>query len=436
MPVVCQLCGEAAENQSALSRHDCDSELLNTLEDPDLRAIRDAAIKKGSALEDCTHIMSDTYTHNRGRQCNQCNRWFCSKPRLDDHSCEHLWFKFSATNPRIAVIFEEEYEVLLVAKVFKNQHPWVLASGYISKICSKCCCFGKLREFRRATNQTWDGMEKICKSCNGDEDGKDAKCKAKYNSKEKNEKKKKMLSTNVESYYSWLKSNLKQADKKYNLKLIKRGSNQPPRMFNLTNDIIKECIEKYEGKCVYTGMTLKWSLDAPPNERGTLDRIDPALGHVEGNIQPTSITLNQMKNNLTDAEFRQLLTYIRNEEVLPIIPMDNAHEKIRSAINNMRKRNLKKFGTELTVTREDIWNLAEQQDFRCTVTGLPLSFTEEEMYSADPKDLFNASVDRIDNAKPYTLDNIHIVNYYANVGRNDMTLEDFLLYLEHTVKKT
>jgi len=74
--------------------------------------------------------------------------------------------------------------------------------------------------------------------------------------------------------------------------------------FNLTLEYLKETWDSQNGKCVYTGITLKeW------NYRGnnsfytaSLDRIDSRKGYIKGNVQFVSKNINYMKNKMSHQE--------------------------------------------------------------------------------------------------------------------------------------
>ena len=66
------------------------------------------------------------------------------------------------------------------------------------------------------------------------------------------------------------------------------------------------------------------------------------------------------------------------------------------------------------ITKQDIWNQIEFQNHQCAMTCIPISFVNG-----------TASVDRIDNAKGYTDDNIQIVHKDVTIMRNKFTISRF-----------
>ena len=73
-----------------------------------------------------------------------------------------------------------------------------------------------------------------------------------------------------------------------------------------------------------------------------------------------------------------------------------------------------KRGYEFEITKEMVWELWKKQEGRCSFTGLPITFKDS-----------SASVDRIDNSKGYTLDNITLVHKDINLMRNKFSVEYF-----------
>lgn len=69
-----------------------------------------------------------------------------------------------------------------------------------------------------------------------------------------------------------------------------------------------------EGKCIYTGIPLTIPRHDSKNDHITtasLDRIDSSKGYVSGNCQFVSISINYMKNKMTDEQTKELIALIR-----------------------------------------------------------------------------------------------------------------------------
>lgn len=71
------------------------------------------------------------------------------------------------------------------------------------------------------------------------------------------------------------------------------------------------------------------------------------------------------------------------------------------------------------VTIEEAWQLFLQQDRRCALSGVPLTISPTGKYNT-------ASVDRIDSAKGYTLENIQWVHKDVNFMKRTYSVEYFI----------
>ncbi len=91
-------------------------------------------------------------------------------------------------------------------------------------------------------------------------------------------------------------------------------------------------------------------------------------------------------------------------------PFRNLLHKIR---NRKHKNNL---------TLEDLKLIWDKQNGKCAITGLSMILPETTASTnVGPKCV---SIDRIDNTKGYTNDNVQLVCYSANLARNSFSIED------------
>ena len=74
------------------------------------------------------------------------------------------------------------------------------------------------------------------------------------------------------------------------------------------------------------------------------------------------------------------------------------------------------------LTREDLLEKLEQQDYRCALSGLPLTCELKKGVKVNT----NASVDRIEAGGPYTKDNIQLVCRALNHWRADTDIDEFV----------
>lgn len=76
----------------------------------------------------------------------------------------------------------------------------------------------------------------------------------------------------------------------------------------------------------------------------------------------------------------------------------------------------KKEGSE-KLTEEDIESLIKKQDNRCSISGV--LFDIESKWN-------KPSLDRIDNSRGYTRDNIQLVTWIINHSRGELSVEEFI----------
>lgn len=73
--------------------------------------------------------------------------------------------------------------------------------------------------------------------------------------------------------------------------------------------------------------------------------------------------------------------------------------------------------------------LLDKQQGRCALTGELLTFQRGHGNIRS-----NASIDRIDSSQGYSVENVQLVCRVANIMKNDMTLEEFLIWAERAIK--
>ena len=97
-----------------------------------------------------------------------------------------------------------------------------------------------------------------------------------------------------------------------------------------------------------------------------------------------------------------------------------------SAHINISKKNAKTKGLEFDLTPEILKEMYEKQDGNCALTGIKMEMKK----NSDTKNLFHVSVDRIDNSKGYTKDNIQLVLLGINYMRNTSSIEEVTHFLQ------
>lgn len=83
---------------------------------------------------------------------------------------------------------------------------------------------------------------------------------------------------------------------------------------------------------------------------------------------------------------------------------------------------------ELTI--EQLWQKFLDQNKKCALSGVELSMSESRRINSDT----TASLDRIDSAKGYTIDNIQWVHKYINIFKNTCDNQEFIKWC-HLIAK-
>jgi len=91
-------------------------------------------------------------------------------------------------------------------------------------------------------------------------------------------------------------------------------------------------------------------------------------------------------------------------------------------LEGAKKRNI-----QVSVTKEQILELLEKQDYKCALSNLPLIMSKS--YSKDRTNQISsttASLDRIDSSKGYTLDNVQWIHKDINKMKNNFNQDYFI----------
>lgn len=115
------------------------------------------------------------------------------------------------------------------------------------------------------------------------------------------------------------------------------------------------------------------------------------------------------------------IPHVRDLPDMDQVRKQSTERYFRKFLPSARMRSAKA-GRDFDLSLDWLLELAENQDFRCAVTGIPF-FTECDSSSA--RNPFWPSVDRIDCAKGYTKDNVRIVIFALNVMLMDWGPEVF-----------
>jgi hypothetical protein len=175
--------------------------------------------------------------------------------------------------------------------------------------------------------------------------------------------------------------------------------------FNLTKDDIK-----IPEKCPVLGIKIQKGDGYVKFDSPSLDRIDPTLGYIKDNIIIVSFKVNAIKNNVTIEEMELIVKNFYKTNNAPstyllynVTPMfDRA--KVRARIKNI----------EFNIKHEDV-NIPKI----CPILGIEIFKGKDSSCDNSP------SLDRIDNTKGYTKENIRVISQRANQSKNEASFEEY-----------
>lgn len=93
------------------------------------------------------------------------------------------------------------------------------------------------------------------------------------------------------------------------------------------------------------------------------------------------------------------------------------------------KRNAKRRNLQFSVTPQELWEQFLKQNRKCSLTGLLLTFPQTVGDRTA-----TASLDRIDNNKGYTKDNIQWLHKEINYMKSDLATEKFIEFCKMVVQ--
>lgn len=134
---------------------------------------------------------------------------------------------------------------------------------------------------------------------------------------------------------------------------------------------------------------------------------------------PCRLSYTKIKNK----EYQQNKEYreIRNRR--QVEARGRASKTRLCAMFNTTRFNAGKRKINFELTQELFNLLFFLQDYKCKQTGIPLDFT-----SMQGKRPFGPTIDRIDNSKGYTIDNVQIVCNIYNYAKNQFTHDDVIKF--------
>lgn len=116
---------------------------------------------------------------------------------------------------------------------------------------------------------------------------------------------------------------------------------------------------------------------------------------------------------LANSRYRSRQFYYHKKEFKPVSLLYQ-NTKTNNKKDNKRGRNL-----EHTLTLEDVFQILENQQYKCYYTGIPL------IIKVDTFDPRQASIDRMDSSIGYTKDNVVICCQMINYAKNRYSIQEF-----------
>lgn len=91
------------------------------------------------------------------------------------------------------------------------------------------------------------------------------------------------------------------------------------------------------------------------------------------------------------------------------------------------RRKAKERDLSFEVTADQLWDLFNKQQGLCALSGIPITLTTvvNKQHNLD-KTLMSASLDRIDNSKAYTIDNVQWIHKTLNAMRRQYSVKEYV----------
>ena len=163
------------------------------------------------------------------------------------------------------------------------------------KVCSCCKCLKKISEFHLRKTFLKDGLSHRPRS----------KCKACDRNLAKQ-----YVELNRDNINSKKRIKREEDSKNINIDIyLKRRHTKWPF---LTIEYLKQLYTNQKGLCFYTHLPLEFHINNINPNGISLDRLDPKLGYIPGNVVFCLFRINTMKGSLTYLEFIEEITNILN----------------------------------------------------------------------------------------------------------------------------
>lgn len=93
---------------------------------------------------------------------------------------------------------------------------------------------------------------------------------------------------------------------------------------------------------------------------------------------------------------------------------------------NISRAKGRKDGKEISLTAQQAYEIGKKQKWRCAISGVKLQFVRGgTSWGGKWCNPYSCSIDRIDNSKGYTKDNVQLVTWAQNQARGCVPLRDY-----------
>lgn len=138
-----------------------------------------------------------------------------------------------------------------------------------------------------------------------------------------------------------------------------------------------------------------------------------------------SLYNSQLNKNRNQFCSKKCSMTVASEKAIKITTIPFSYN-LANAFKNSKRKNI-----EFSLTLNILNNVYIKQNKKCAITGIEMKIRKRN----EKKNLFHASIDRIDNEKGYSEDNIQFVLLGINYMRNTLDLESVYEFL-NCIKKS
>ncbi len=164
----------------------------------------------------------------------------------------------------------------------------------------------------------------------------------------------------------------------------------------------------------------------------TIDRIDPELGYIPGNVLVVSSLSNVVKNNGSLNELGEIIKFLKNFKKINVSWKEMClREQYSENINSyLITSKLLESCRHRAKYRNKIYSISRKNIFvpdKCPLLGIPLAKGKGKIWDNSP------TIDRFDNDKGYTPENIMIISHKANRMKNQCSINQLeKIYIGYT----